>query len=79
MMQAASMLGAAAKRLAEASVRLCREETRISGVKGYAKHAKREANATLKPRNYHLHKLEEIRFQNLKMKADGLERDSTIE
>jgi hypothetical protein len=72
LMQAASMIENATKSLAGESVRLCREETRVSGVKGYAKHAKREANAPLKERHYHLHKTEEIRFKTLKMKADGL-------
>jgi hypothetical protein len=55
MMQAASMLENASTSLAAESVRLCTEESRVRGVKGYAKHAKREANAPLKERHYNLH------------------------
>jgi hypothetical protein len=63
LMQAASMIENATKSLAEESVHMCTEETRASVVKGYSKHAKREANAPLKERHYHLHKTEQIRFE----------------
>jgi hypothetical protein len=72
MMQAASMLDDASQSLVKECVCLCTEETRVRGVKGYAKHAKREANTPLKERHYHPHESDDIRFMNVKMKAEGL-------
>jgi hypothetical protein len=76
MMQAASMLENAATSLAAESVRLCTEESRVRGVKGNTKHAKREADAPLKERNYNLHQPEDVRFKSIKMRAEGLKKGS---
>jgi hypothetical protein len=70
-MAAHSMVENASKSLAEECVRLCSDESRIAGVKSHSKHVKREANATITRRNYHIQKIEDVSFTNVKMKATG--------
>jgi hypothetical protein len=71
-MEAAAMVDGAAKSLAEECHRLCTNEERACGVKGGAKHAKREADARMKRRHYHVHKPEAARFFDMRMKVSGL-------
>jgi hypothetical protein len=71
-MEAAAMVNGASKSLAEECIRLCNDEERVCGLKGGAKNAKREMNARLKRRHYHLHSPEAARFVDLKMRVAGL-------
>jgi hypothetical protein len=73
-MEAASMIerGNASKSLAEECARLCRDPSRQHGVKGYKKHAKREANATMKERTYHVQDPADVKYKNLKIQADKM-------
>jgi hypothetical protein len=70
-MAAHSMVEGASKSLAEECERLCAEESRVKGVKGDVKHAKREASAAVKIRHYHVQDPTAVQFANLKMQAKG--------
>jgi hypothetical protein len=65
-MSAESMTETASKSLAFEAQRLLSLDSRINGVKGDKKHGKREANATLKQRHYHVQNPEDVEFENLK-------------
>jgi hypothetical protein len=67
-----SMTETASKSLAIEAQRLLSLDSRIQGVKGDSKHAKREANATLKHRHYHVQDPDDVEFLNLKFKPVDL-------
>lgn len=74
-MKANSMQGGQLVSLAQECARLCSLQTRVSGVKGVGgKRAKRESEAKLQHRNYHVHKEDEVEFATLSMKAHGFEK-----
>ena len=72
--KAASMTGDGySKSLAVECARLCRDNARVSGVKGYKKHAKRENAARIKHHEYYVHTKDEANATNLNVKVTGLE------
>jgi hypothetical protein len=68
-MAAYSMVEGASNSLARECARLCSNASRSAGVKSEGKYAKRESNATMKMRNYHITELKDVCFPDLKMKA----------
>jgi|APIni6443716594_1056825.scaffolds.fasta_scaffold175977_4 hypothetical protein len=57
-MAAQSMVEMASKSLADKCVWLCSLDSRLQGMKGYMKHAKREVSAKLKMRHNHVQNLD---------------------
>jgi hypothetical protein len=71
-MSAESMTETASKSLAVEAQRLLSLDSRINGVKGDKKHAKRQASATLKQRHYHVQDPDDLEFENLKFQPVDL-------
>ena len=59
-------------------VRLLSNPDRFSGVKSESKYAKRESNAMVKKRYYHLQKHEDINHTNIKSQLKGLDNSTPI-
>jgi hypothetical protein len=68
-MAAESMVEGTSKSLAVECARLLSASTRNEGMKSHAKYAKRESNAALKKRHYHVQKQEDVLFSELKMQV----------
>ena len=61
-----SMIGSASCSLAKECKRLCDDEVRVNGVKGYRKHKKREDIQKLKKRVYHLQDKDDVEMVGIK-------------
>ena len=57
------------KSIAEEAARLCSDGTRIEGVKSEGKYSKRETNAAMKKRHYHVHDENSTEHVNINMKC----------
>jgi hypothetical protein len=66
-MTAQSMVETATKSLADECARLCSLDSRLQGVKGHVKHAKREASAKLKMRHYHVQNPDNVKYKPLNL------------
>jgi hypothetical protein len=71
-MAAQSMVETASKSLADECARLCTLDSRLQGVKGHTKHAKREASAKMKMRHYHVQNPDDVRYKHVKFVAEKL-------
>jgi hypothetical protein len=71
-MAAQSMVETASKSLADECVRLCSLDSRLQGVKGHMKHAKREASAQLKMRHYHIQDPDDVKYKHIGFAAEKL-------
>jgi hypothetical protein len=71
-MAAESMTETASKSLAFECARLCSISSRINGVKGDAKSAKRESEAKIKRRHYHVQDPNIVHFKHSKFETVGL-------
>jgi hypothetical protein len=71
-MAAQSMVETASKSLADECVRLCSLDSRLQGVKGHMKHAKREASARLKMRHYHVQDPDDVKYKHIGFAAEKL-------
>ena len=77
-MNAASMTENASSSLAQECARLCSTDNRMTGLKGDVKHAKRESNARVKRRHYHVQDDDAIKFKNTKYKAVNFPKDKGV-
>jgi hypothetical protein len=76
-MAAESILdGTTKKSLACEAVRMCSTTERLKGVKGDKKHAKREGNAKMQMRHYHIQEKKDVKHTNVTFKAEGLPDDT---
>jgi hypothetical protein len=76
-MAAESILnGMTKKSIACEAVRMCSMSDRLTGVKGDKKHAKREANAKMQMRHYHIQEKKDVKYTNVTFKAKGLPDDT---
>lgn len=66
-MSPVTMVEGASKSLAVECAKVCSNAARVKAVKSHAKYAKREAEAKLKQRHYHVQKHEDVLFADLKM------------
>jgi hypothetical protein len=66
---AEAMVEGVSKSIAEEAARLCSDATRIEGVKSEGKYLKRETNASMKKRLYHVHDEDSTEHVNLSMKC----------
>ena len=70
-MSSATMIEGAEKSFAKECLRLCSNPNRKTGVKSEKKSAKREANAKLKERFYHLQEYDEVKYNNKQVALEG--------
>ena len=70
-MSSATMIEGAEKSFAKECLRLCSNPDRKTGVKSEKKSAKREANAKLKERFYHLQEYDEVKYNNKQVALEG--------
>ena len=70
-MSSATMIKGAEKSFAKECLRLCSNPNRKTGVKSEKKSAKREANAKLKERFYHLQEYDEVKYNNKQVALEG--------
>jgi hypothetical protein len=76
---AQSMVEMVSKSLADECVQLCSLDSRLHGLKGHMKHAKREVTAKLKIRHYHLQNLDNVMSSvNIKYKYNSKIREFII-
>lgn len=66
------MVETASKSLADECARLCLLDSRLQGVKGDMKHAKREASAKLKMRHYHVQNPDDVKYKHIGFVAEKL-------
>jgi hypothetical protein len=62
----------ASKSLADECAQLCTLDSRLQGVKGHTKHAKREASAKMKMRHYHVQNPDDVKYKHVKFVAEKL-------
>jgi hypothetical protein len=74
-MAAQSMVEMASKCLADKCAWLCSLDSRLQGVKGHTKHAKREASAKLKMRHYHMQNPDCVKYKHIGFVAEKLTTD----
>jgi hypothetical protein len=70
-MSAESMVEGPSKNLAVECARLCSDKARSSGVKSEGKYRKRESEAKMKERHYHVQDISDISFLEILMKLTG--------
>ena len=62
-----AMVEGVSKSIAHEAARLCSDMARVEGVKSEGKYQKRETNASMKKRHYHVHEIDSTEHLNLQM------------